>query len=151
MTGSKKNLQCLPDKEKVGMIRKGRDRISKRRQCELLDLNRSTAYYKPVPVSESALRLMHRTDELFTESPFFGSRRLTEHLNVEGFGVGRDKVRFIMRRLGLEAVYPKKNTSISTQTFFTSLYPLVKCTPYSYILTHRVYSAMAIIDLFLEY
>lgn len=115
MTGSKKNLQCLPVREKIKMISGGRERISKRRRCELLDLNRSTVYYEPVSVSELELRLMHRTDELFTECPFFGSRRLMEHLNVEGFDVGRDKVRSVMIMLGLKAVYPKKNTSIRNQ------------------------------------
>lgn len=97
------------------MANKGREKISKRRQCELLELNRSTAYYEPEPISEADLRLMHRTDEMFTECPFFGSRRLMEHLNVEGFDVGRDKVRSIMGMLGLEAIYPKKNTSIRNQ------------------------------------
>lgn len=90
-------------------------KISIRRQSELLSLNRSTLYYQPVPVTEYDLRLMNRTDELFTRYPFFGSRRLVEYLNLEGYDVGRERVRSVMRDLGLEAIYPKKNTSLRNQ------------------------------------
>ncbi|MFH1767017.1 MAG: IS3 family transposase [Patescibacteria group bacterium] len=111
----KKYSQYLPDEEKKVVISKGRDKISKRRQCELLGINRSTVYYKPAPISEFELRLQNRTDELFTAHPFFGTRRLMEYLNLDGFEVGRDKVRSVMNSLGLETVYPKKNTSIRNQ------------------------------------
>lgn len=97
------------------MISRDDKKISIRRQSGLLGLNRSTLYYKHVSVSEEYLRLMNRTDELFTKCPFFGSRRLMEHLNLEGYEVGRDKMISIMRELGLEAIYPKKNTSMRNQ------------------------------------
>jgi len=95
--------------------------ISVRRQSDLLGLNRSTVYYEPVQVGEYDLRLMNRTDELFTKYPFFGSRRLMEYLNMDGYDVGRDKVRSVMKELGLEAIYPKKSTSIRNQAH--RLYP----------------------------
>jgi len=93
------------------------DTISIRKQSEWLGLNRSTLYYRPVPMSVYDLCLMNRIDELFTKYPFFGSRRIMEYLNLEGYDVGRDKVRSMMRNLGLEAVYPKRkrNTSIPNQ------------------------------------
>lgn len=97
------------------MIDRDDNKISIRGQSELLSLNRSTLYYQSIPVSECDLRLMNRTDELFTKYPFFGSRRLMEYLNLEGYGVGRDKVRSVMRELGLETIYPKKSTSMRNQ------------------------------------
>lgn len=99
------------------MVSRRDDKISVRRQSEFLGLNRSTLYYRPVPMSDEELRLMNRIDELFTKCPFFGSRKLMEYLNLEGFDVGRGKVRSVMRVLGLEAVYPKKkrNTSMPNQ------------------------------------
>lgn len=97
------------------MVNREDREISMRQQSELLSLNRSTLYYRPAPVSEYDLRLINRTDELFTEHPYFGSRRLMEYLNLEGYDVGRDKVRSVMRVLGLEAIYPKRGTSIRNQ------------------------------------
>lgn len=82
-----------------------------RRQCELLGINRSTVYYSPVLGTPEELQLMNRTDEIFTESPFFGSRRLRVLLNHEGWAVGRDRVRSLMKKMGLAAIYPKRNLS----------------------------------------
>jgi len=82
------------------------------RQCEMLDLSRSSFYYRPKPVSEADLRLMRRIDELHLEHPFLGSRRLAQMLKREGFEVGRRHVGTLMRRMGLEALYRKKRTSI---------------------------------------
>ena len=66
------------------MIEPDNKEISVRRQCELLGLNRSNVYYEPVGVTEERLRLMHRVDEIFTEYPFYGSRRIQEALEREG-------------------------------------------------------------------
>lgn len=85
--------------------------LSIRQQCHLLDLNRSSLYYRPVSVSTEEQVLMNRLDEIFTESPFYGSRRLGVTLRGEGFEVGRDHVRTLMRKMGLEAIYPKRNLS----------------------------------------
>lgn len=54
---------------------------------------------------------MHRIDEIFTESPFFGSRRILEGLRREGFSIGRERVQSLMRKMGLIAIYPKSNLS----------------------------------------
>jgi len=82
------------------------------RQCELLDLCRSSLYYQPQPVSPADLRLMRRIDELHLEIPFFGARRLARMLQREGFAVGRRHVGTLMRLMGIEAIYPRKRTSI---------------------------------------
>jgi len=54
---------------------------------------------------------MHRIDEIFTESPFFGSRRILAGLQREGFNIGRERVQALMRKMGLVAIYPKPNLS----------------------------------------
>ena len=81
------------------------------RQCELLGLARSTAYYEPLPVSEADLMLMRRIDELHLKWPFLGSRRLRDLLQTEGFPVGRKHVASLMRKMGIAALYRKPKTS----------------------------------------
>jgi len=80
-------------------------------QSRLLDLPRSTLYYVPQPVSAEDFGLLNRLDEIYTESPFYGSRRLANALTMEGHLIGRDKIRTLMRLLGIEAIYPKPNLS----------------------------------------
>ena len=82
------------------------------RQCELLDLCRSSFYYEPAPVSAADLALMRRLDELHLEHPFLGARRLARMLQREGFAVGRRHVGTLMRLMGIEAIYRKRRTSI---------------------------------------
>lgn len=98
-------------KERRGLIEPDNKEISVRRQCELLGLNRSNVYYEPVGVTEERLRLMHRVDEIFTEYPFYGSRRIQETLEREGIRVGRERVQRYMREMGLRAIYPKRSLS----------------------------------------
>ena len=81
------------------------------RQCEILELARSTAYYTPKPTSAEDLALMRRMDELHLDFPFAGSRMLRDLLRNEGRPVGRKRVRRLMRQMGLEALYRKPNTS----------------------------------------
>jgi putative transposase len=84
-----------------------------RRQCELLGLNRSSVYYAPAPVNPEDLRLMRRIDEQYTAYPFYGSRRMTAWLVQEGEVVNRKRVQRLMRRMGLEAIYPKPRLSVA--------------------------------------
>lgn len=85
--------------------------MSVRRQCELLDLNRSSFYYEPVPVSPEDLKVMNQIDEIYTKYPFYGARRTSRELKALGFYAGRKHTGHLMRVMGLEAVFPKKNTS----------------------------------------
>ena len=89
----------------------GHGEISVRRQCELLDLNRSGLYYQPVGESEENLLLMRLMDEEYTRHPFFGSRRLMGWLNDKGYEVNRKRVSRLMEVMGIEAIYPKPNLS----------------------------------------
>jgi putative transposase len=82
------------------------------RQCELLGISRSGFYYEPVGESEANLRLMRLIDEQFMETPFYGSRQMMRHLYRLGYAAGRDRVRRLMRLMGLAAVYQRPRTSV---------------------------------------
>ena len=86
-------------------------RLSLRRQCELLGINRASLYYQAVGERAENLRLMRLIDEQYTRCPFYGSRRLTAWLQGQGFEVNRKRVARLMRVMGLEAVYPKPRLS----------------------------------------
>ena len=81
------------------------------RQCEILQLARSPAYYTPKPTSLEDLVLMRRIDALHLDYPFAGSRMLRDLLRNEGRSVGRKRVRRLMQQMGIEALYRKPNTS----------------------------------------
>lgn len=81
------------------------------RQCQLLGVARSTAYYQPTPVSAVGLTLMRRIDELHLQYPFAGARMLRDLLRQEGHAIGRRHVATLMRRMGITALYRKPRTS----------------------------------------
>ena len=85
--------------------------LSVSRQAILLGISRGSIYYQNRPVSDADLKLMHRIDKLHTEFPFAGSRMLRDFLAQEGFKVGRLHVATLMKRMGIEALYRKPNTS----------------------------------------
>src|SRR5437762_12693879 len=85
--------------------------LSVSRQCALLGLARSSFNYRPRPESAEELKLLKRRDRIFTDHPVYGSRRLQVALLREGIPVGRQRVRQLIKQLGLWAVRPKPNTS----------------------------------------
>ena len=85
------------------------------RQCELLEVCRSSLYYQPKPVLDADLALMRRMDEMHLKHPFLGARRLAQMLQREDFKVGRRHVGSLMRQMGIEPIYRKKRTSIPAQ------------------------------------
>ncbi|MGZ7179038.1 IS3 family transposase [Burkholderia gladioli] len=80
-------------------------------QARLVGIARSSVYYQPQPVSETELKLMRRIDELHLEFPFAGARMLARLLRREGIKVGRRHVGTLMKRMGVEALYCRPNTS----------------------------------------
>ena len=86
-------------------------RLSVSRQCQVLGLPRSTAYYQPVPVSTEEQALMRRIDELHLEVPSAGSRTLRTFLRNDGYQAGRQRIRRLMCKMRLEALYRKPNLS----------------------------------------
>jgi transposase InsO family protein len=81
------------------------------RQAALLRLSRSSLYYEPQPVLEAELSIMRRIDALHLDYPFAGSRMLRDLLRGEGVVIGRERVRTLMRRMCIEALYRRANTS----------------------------------------
>ena len=98
------------------MIEPNHAQISVRRQCTLLDLNRSS-YYKALqtPATESALNLevMRCIDEQYLKTPFYGWPRMTAQLQRLGYEVNHKRVQRLMQVMGLQALYPKRRTSVA--------------------------------------
>jgi putative transposase len=84
------------------------------RQAEVLKLSRSSLYYQPRPVSPADLAIMRRIDALHLDHPFAGSRMLRDLLGGEGVEIGRQRVATMMKRMGIEAIYRRANTSKAT-------------------------------------
>ena len=81
-------------------------------QCDLLELTRSSYYYQPQPEIEENLKLMRRLDELCLQHPYYGSRRLAAALSMDcEEALNRKRVQRLMRLMGLEVLYPKRNLS----------------------------------------
>ena len=96
--------------ERRGRIHEKHD-LSKTRRCELLDVPRSSAYYRGEPASEADLAVMRLIDEIYLQWPFYGSRRMRDELEERGHTVNRKRVQRLMRQMGLRALYPRRRTS----------------------------------------
>ena len=81
------------------------------RQAKLLSISRGSIYYRPRAVSVADLSVMRRIDELHLDHPFAGSRMLRDLLVGEGIAIGRRHVATLMKRMGIEAIYRRPNTS----------------------------------------
>jgi len=97
------------------MIEPEHTQLSIRRQCELVGLNRSTFYYIPAPESDLNLHLMRLIDKQYTRTPFYGWPRMTAHLRRQGYEINHKRVQRLMRKMGLQAIYPKPRTSIAAK------------------------------------
>jgi putative transposase len=97
------------------MIEPNHPELSVRRQCELIDLNRSTFYYQPAMESPLNLQLMRLIDEQYTKTPFYGYHKMTAHLRRQGHRVNPKRVRRLMRKMGLQAAYAKPRTSVAAK------------------------------------
>lgn len=78
----------------------------------MLGLARSAWYHRPTGEKVVNLEMMRRIDEQFLETPFYGSRQMQRHLNNQGIAMGRARVRRLMRKMGLMAIYQKPRTSV---------------------------------------
>jgi len=93
------------------MIDPAHQNLSVLRQCRLLNINRSTYYYKKRPITPIDLKLMELIDRQYLKTPTWGSRSMRNHLRRLGYKVNRKRVQRLMRLMGLEAIYPKRKTS----------------------------------------
>jgi putative transposase len=85
--------------------------LSISRQCALLDLSRSSWYHEALGESATNLALMRLIDEQFLETPYYGARQMARYLRRRGYWVGRKRVRRLMQKMGLMAIYQKPRTS----------------------------------------
>lgn len=93
------------------MIDPDHERLSIRRQCELVSISRASFYRQPAGENPENLELMRIIDEAFMETPWYGSRQMARHLRRQGWCVGRKRVRRLMRRIGLSPIYQAPKTS----------------------------------------
>ena len=103
-----------------------KESLSITRQCELLDLPRSTFYHVPKPVSDEELALMALIDRCHLKHPFYGSRRIRDWLENQGHRVNRKRVQRLMWIMGLGALYPKRNLSLANQAHKVYPYYLLR-------------------------
>ena len=98
--------------------------LSKRRQCELLSVPRGRLYYKAKGESDENLTLMARMDELFSEDPTLGVLRMQDELQDEGLFYNVKRIRRLLRKMGVEPIYPKRNLSRLGQAKYVRPYLL---------------------------
>jgi putative transposase len=95
----------------MDMIDPNHLRLSIVKQCSLMSVSRSSFYYQGKGESPFNLKLMRLIDEQWLKTPFFGSRRMAKYLRGEGYNASRKRVRRLMRKMGIQAIYPKPRTT----------------------------------------
>jgi putative transposase len=122
----------LSTEQKRLLIERPSTELSIAEQCEVIGLGRSSFYYEPCGESDLNLQLMRLIDEIATDYPFYGSPRITDELQVLGYGINRKRVVRLMKLMGLEAVYPKPRLSKPEPTHLKYPYllrDLILCGP----------------------
>ena len=93
------------------MIEPLNQQLSISRQCKMMNVSRSSYYYRPTPINLEELELMRKIDELYLQDPSSGSRSIRRQLRRQSISVNRKRIQRLMRLMGIEAVYPKPRTS----------------------------------------
>ena len=94
------------------LIERGSYKLSLSKQCELLDINRSRIYYEQKPADEQDIEIMNEIRIIYQECPFYGYRRMHAILRSKGYSHNRKKTQRLMQLTGLQALYPKKRTTV---------------------------------------
>ena len=97
--------------ERQSMVDLQHTKLSVVQQCRLLNVARSNIYYRPVPASDEDLSLMRLIDEQYLRTPYYGTRKMVAWFRRQGRVVNRKRVQRLMQLMGIEAIYPKPNTS----------------------------------------
>ena len=97
--------------------------LSKTIQCKLLHISRATHYYKPVPISEHNLKIMHTIDEIATDNSEYGYRYIHQQLLEDGYNIGKDRVLKYMQLMGIQALYPTKKRLTSIKNPEHTIFP----------------------------
>lgn len=98
--------------------------LSIRRQCDILNVSRSSLYYKPLGESADNLRLMRMLDEYFIDHPTYGVLQMQDFLRGKGYNVNEKRVRRLLRKMGIMAIFPKRNLSKMYQREYVHPYLL---------------------------
>jgi len=106
-----KKIPAASLEEKRKMIESKHKTITVSRQCDLIGISRASYYYESQRDDSYNQLIMNLIDEQFTKTPFYGVPRITESLRIKGHTVNPKRVRRLMRKMGLEAIYPKKKLS----------------------------------------
>ena len=110
--------------DRVKMIDNQSEEVSISKQCDWLDLNRSTFYYQPTGINAKDLAIMRVLDELYLEDPTRGTRRMLNELRKKGFKLGRSHTRTLMQRMRLKTVYCRPRTTCIDPTSYKYPYLL---------------------------
>ena len=117
-------LKSLGLSNKKDLVTPKLKNLSMARQCEIIDLNRSTLYYEPKPISDNDLKIMKRIDEIYTDiSSTYGYRFMHRQLLEDGFSIGVNKVNKLMNTMGIQAIFPKKKRHTSIKNYKHKIYP----------------------------
>jgi len=103
--GKLKSLDLI---DKKSLIESKHNQISVSEQCELVGMSRSSFYYKPVPMSQKDIQLLHKIDEIATDNSEYGYRYIHQQLLEDGYKIGKNRVLKYMGILGIQAIYPTK-------------------------------------------
>jgi putative transposase len=104
-------LRKAGDTEVLKEIVSPGERLSIRRQCELFGVNRSTHYYKPVEEDPEDLDVMRKMDEEYLEHPTKGVLGMVDFIKTFGILIGPKRIRRLLRKMGVMAIYPRRNLS----------------------------------------
>ena len=98
--------------ERLAFIERTGDELPLNIQADLLGVSRSSSYYQLRPPSAEEVQIKHRIDEIYTELPYYGSRKIAAQLHREGKGINRKTVARYMQEMGIAVVYPGVNPRI---------------------------------------
>lgn len=104
-------MSTLSHQERAALVEREGSELSLIQQADLLSISRSSLYYQPREPSSEEIGIKHRIDAIYTQSPFYGSRRIAAQLQREGVGINRKTVQRHMREMGIVAIYPGPNLS----------------------------------------
>lgn len=104
-------MSSLSHEQRALLVEREGCEIPLTQQVELLSISRSSIYYQPKEPSLEEIAIKHRIDEIYTQYPFYGSRRIAEHMKREGVVINRKAVQRHMREMGIVAIYPGPNLS----------------------------------------
>ena len=102
-------------KKRRDMVGHGTPAVTIQRQCELLDVARSSVYYKPVIEENDDAEMMNIIRDIYVQRPYYGYRRIIVELRKRGHVINHKRVQALMSLAGIKAIYPKKNTSLRNQ------------------------------------